>query len=43
MKYKKGVVMDLYLPCVPRISICRCARPLAADRANLIMPSMVTE
>ena len=30
-------------PWVPRISMCRCARPLAADRASLIMPSMVTE
>lgn len=29
-------------PCVPTISMCRCARPLAMDSASLTMPCAVT-
>ncbi len=38
-----ALMRQVVSPWVPRISMCRCARPLAADSASLIMPSMVTE
>lgn len=40
--FKNKCTFKQRLPCVPRISMCRCASPLAADRASLIMTSVVT-